>query len=101
MAIAKKDRFLNRNICITLKSSGDIFPLKEFDFKGIKLMLLGVSNKSDLDVEDEGNRELLYASSIGRRGQFIYTDLKGNLYDSYIYEDTVGNNILLGIKTRS
>ena len=100
MALAKKDRFISKDLKIELKSSSDVFPLDTFNFEGHKFFMLGISNKNDLyplNIEEYGLHKAVVE---GKIGQYIYTREDGVLFDVFMYSDEADYVILGGIRTR-
>lgn len=106
MAMPKKERFERINIKQVMEMNNPVFPPESFIYndsekgKRIGLTLLGKSNKSDLfppSIEETG---IMYATTTGQIGQYIYTAHNGDLFDVLFYIDEVNNLVLLSIRTR-
>lgn len=101
MAIAAKNRFSAIGIKIILEDVATIpFPPEKIFYNGMKLVLLGKSNKDDLFPATIQERDIMIATTRGVIGQFIYTAENSDLYDALIYVDEAENVILHSIRTR-
>lgn len=94
MAIAKSDRFIDRNLDLVVEEECINFPPTVIKYEGKKLFRLGSSNKDDLIEHDEEY------DRAEQSGQFIYCSEVGDMYDCCIYIDVVGQAILKAIRTR-
>lgn len=92
MAIAKTLRFIRMEMPTEPLSTYD-FPPAGYLFEETKLMLLGISNKTDLmDKADNKQTESVQA---------IYCDRHGTLYDLVFTRGQAGNQVyVLAIATR-
>lgn len=101
MAIAKKDRFINKDMGLEITLCSPSFPPAEVEIPSVesKLILLGKSNKTDL-MPTENLDDLQYSFQTGNIGQFIYTSKNGDLYELCMYVDEVEKTILQGVRTR-
>ena len=105
MSIAKKDRFINRNLKDVLDTEGDVtFPPEKVNYAAneglLRLSLLGSSNKDDLAPVNIDTFDLQKAATYGHMGQFVYANENGDFYDLYIYKNEVEEIILYSIRTR-
>lgn len=94
MAIAKKDKFITKEIEVIISEDSNVFPPKLVTYNNFKLMLLGRSNKTDL-IEETPQYE-----RSENKGQFIYTNETGDTFDLSMYSDYTERVILTGIRTR-
>lgn len=94
MAIAKSERFIDRNLNLVVEDESINFPPFTIKYQGKKLFGLGTSNKTDLIEPDEEY------DRAEKSGQFLYCSEMGDMYECCMYVDTVGQVILKAVRTR-
>ncbi|MDF2841581.1 MAG: hypothetical protein K0R00_7 [Herbinix sp.] len=103
MSIAKKDRFINTNLRLALTFQGRevSFPPEAFYYEGNEYIILGKSNKDDLIPINVTDIEMQKIVTMGELGQYICTNIAGDIFDACIYRGEDGEHaFLLAIRTR-
>lgn len=101
MAIPKKERFVLKDIRYQLEDlSPNPFPPERIKYNGMELILLGKSNKNDLDpvsIEDSGLHKAVLNEQIG---QYTFVNKNGDIYEVELFVDETEVVTIYGIRTR-
>jgi hypothetical protein len=97
MAIAKKDRFITKDLKQKISPS---FPPETFKYKIWEMTILGKSNKDDLMPVNVDTAEMQRIVTLGNLDQYICTNQVGDIFDAAIYKGEDGAAYLYGIMTR-